>query len=53
MSIFFEKAFVRRVKRRFPMRMERLWRSTYDVETCAMSGLPEAKMNRVNPYSIA
>ena len=29
-----------RVKRRIDMRIVRFWRSTYDVETCSMSGLP-------------
>jgi hypothetical protein len=37
---FFEKAFVSRVKRRIPIRIERFWRSTYEVEICAGSGFP-------------
>ncbi len=37
---FFEKAFVRRVKRRMLIRMVRFWRSTYDVLMCLFFGLP-------------
>src|ERR1022692_1878906 len=40
LSIFFEKPFVSRVKRRFVMRTLRLWRSTYEVLMCFGSGLP-------------
>ncbi len=39
-SIFLENPFVSRVKRRFPMRMERFRRSTCEVETIDMSGSP-------------
>ncbi len=39
-SNFFEKAFVRRVKRRIDIRIVRFARSTYDVLMCAGSGSP-------------
>ena len=39
-ATFFEKAFVRRVKRRFCMRIVRFARSTYEVEMCVASGSP-------------
>ena len=40
-STFLEKPLVRRVKRRIPIRIERLFRSTCDVEMYSGSGLPE------------
>ncbi len=36
----FEKAFVRRVKRRIPILIVRFARSTGDVDTLSMSGSP-------------